>query len=363
MKTNKFRNPSLHHAPKTIVFCLIVALVLALLPGMVFAHDPDDRNAQAPTITAQPADVTVNLNDTVTLTVVATLGTKPGVLSYQWFSNTLDSQYGGTIIAGATNSTYSFKAATGGVFYFYCVVKNTDLSATRRKVSSTKTEAAKVTVNDPAKAVIPTITSQPADKTVIVNSVSTVALTVVATLGTAKGTLSYQWYSNTTRSTSGGTLIIGAINNSYDAPTVTVGTTYYFCIVKNTDTSVANPVATIATRVAEVKVKAAAPAATPAQIQQMTAIITAFDQAVANGQITGNSNGKSKNDGQKIDPFRNKLEGIKTKLTNGEITAAINNLNMVYAFIDGQPSPKDQVVGTAAASIATLILNLINTLK
>lgn len=48
------------------------------------------------------------------------------------------------------------------------------------------------------------------------------------------GTLSYQWYSNTTNSTTGGTLISGATSDTYAPPTSVLGTTYYFVEVADT---------------------------------------------------------------------------------------------------------------------------------
>ncbi|WP_212758681.1 hypothetical protein, partial [Paenibacillus sinopodophylli] len=52
------------------------------------------------------------------------------------------------------------------------------------------------------------------------------------------GVLSYQWYSNGSNSTSGGTLVSGAISASYNAPTATAGTRYYYVVVTNTNASV-----------------------------------------------------------------------------------------------------------------------------
>lgn len=51
---------------------------------------------------------------------------------------------------------------------------------------------------------------------------------------TGGGTLSYQWYSNTTASTTGGTLIPGATADTYGPPTTVLGTTYYYVIVSDT---------------------------------------------------------------------------------------------------------------------------------
>ncbi|MFN6036983.1 MAG: T9SS type A sorting domain-containing protein [Bacteroidota bacterium] len=46
--------------------------------------------------------------------------------------------------------------------------------------------------------------------------------------------LTYQWYSNTTASTTGGTLISGATNNTYTPDATVAGTTYYYAIVNGT---------------------------------------------------------------------------------------------------------------------------------
>jgi hypothetical protein len=45
----------------------------------------------------------------------------------------------------------------------------------------------------------------------------------------------YQWYSNTTPSNSGGTLISGATTNTYTPPTTQEGRTYYYCYVTTTN--------------------------------------------------------------------------------------------------------------------------------
>ena len=58
---------------------------------------------------------------------------------------------------------------------------------------------------------------------------------------TANGTSpTYQWYSNTTNSNTGGTLISGATTNTYTPPTNTAGTTYYYCRVTTTNNGTQN---------------------------------------------------------------------------------------------------------------------------
>ena len=53
---------------------------------------------------------------------------------------------------------------------------------------------------------------------------------------TANGTSpTYQWYSNTTASNAGGTLITGATSASYTPPTTIAGRTFYYCFVTTTN--------------------------------------------------------------------------------------------------------------------------------
>ncbi|MBE5901033.1 MAG: hypothetical protein E7280_03910 [Lachnospiraceae bacterium] len=81
-------------------------------------------------------------------------------------------------------------------------------------------------------AVKPAITTQPMNLTLQNGTVSGNVLTVAAE--TVDGhTLSYQWYSNTRKSTDG-TPISGATESSYAVPTNRDGTTFYYCVVTAT---------------------------------------------------------------------------------------------------------------------------------
>jgi len=53
---------------------------------------------------------------------ISTLGTN---ITYQWYSNTTASNTGGTIISGATTSTYTPNASSVGTSYYYCIVNTT----------------------------------------------------------------------------------------------------------------------------------------------------------------------------------------------------------------------------------------------
>ena len=65
----------------------------------------------------------------------------------------------------------------------------------------------------------------------------TTTLEAVASV-TDGGTLTYQWYSNTTNSTANGTLIEDATNATYEAQVGAGETKYFYCIVTNTNNKV-----------------------------------------------------------------------------------------------------------------------------
>jgi len=76
----------------------------------------------------------------------------------------------------------------------------------------------------------PVITAHPSTGTqnICINGSAT-TLSVTAT----GSSITYQWYSNTTASNTGGTIISGATSASYTPPTHTAGTRYYYCYVTN----------------------------------------------------------------------------------------------------------------------------------
>ena len=78
-----------------------------------------------PIITIQPTTTqSVCQNSVVTALSVTATGT---TLSYQWYSNTINSTTGGTLIPGANSSTYTPSSSSSGTLYYYVVVtENTD---------------------------------------------------------------------------------------------------------------------------------------------------------------------------------------------------------------------------------------------
>ena len=102
----------------------------------------------------------------------------------------------------------------------------------------TSTTAAVTVVADPA------ITANPVSPSAVCVGGTLPALTVTASGGTP--TLLYQWYSNTTNSTTGGTVVTVPLGNSYTPLTTTAGTLYYYCVVSATGSGCGTDVSTTA---------------------------------------------------------------------------------------------------------------------
>lgn len=179
------------------------------------------------TVTVNPAPV----NTTPLVSSVVCLGGAPTVLSvalnsttgnptYQWYSNTTNSNTGGVLLSSETNSTFSPPSTTLGILYYYCVI-----TLSSGGCANFSSNVASVTVNPQ-----PTITTQPnPTQSVCTGTAPPTALTVAYSGGV--GTGSYQWYSNATNSTSGGNLITGATNATYSPPAVGTAGTYYFYVI------------------------------------------------------------------------------------------------------------------------------------
>jgi large repetitive protein len=139
-----------------------------------------------------------------------------GLPSYQWYQNSINSNTGGTPIAGATNNNYSPPTNQTGTFFYYVV-----LNFTEGGCGQLTSSVAQVVVNP-----LPTIVTQPiASQTICVGG-SIPALTVAYTGGV--GTPSYQWFSNSTNSNQGGIPIIGATQASYIPPVYNSSGTFYY---------------------------------------------------------------------------------------------------------------------------------------
>jgi uncharacterized protein (TIGR02145 family) len=206
-------------------------------------------NAPTPVITigTQPAASTTVTQGNITGSLSVTASVSPSAtLSYQWYQNSANSTSGGTSLGttgGAQTNTLTIPTnlTAGGNYYYYCIVSATGGAESQRSKVAT-------VIVEPSPVPIITITAHPATSTTFtVGSILGSSLTVTANV-TLGETLSYQWYSNTSNSNVGGTLIIGAEDYEFTIPsTLSVDTYYYFCEVSATGgaTSKRSNVATI----------------------------------------------------------------------------------------------------------------------
>jgi uncharacterized protein YodC (DUF2158 family) len=213
---------------KKISWLRITPAVLALLAGLslIACSQPDDPisstpiDAVEPTITGHPQNGTFDVGDqgtenTFSLTVTAT-SSDGGSLSCQWYSNTSNSNTGGSILSGKTAATLTLNKADyttaeqNGDYYFYAEVTNTlpHTGDGGKKTATAVSNVATVSVNGAGgtyliNAAQPSISTQPQSGTWNVETQNTHGLTVAASVNDG-GTLSYQWYSNTSNSSTGG---------------------------------------------------------------------------------------------------------------------------------------------------------------
>jgi hypothetical protein len=172
-----------------------------------------------PTITNPVAASYCQNGGTVTPLSVSVSGGIPSAYTYQWFVNTTVNNFGGTPVLGATTSIYTPPINTVGTVFYYCTV--TQGAAGNGCLATSGANSIVVNAQ-------PAITSQPvASQSGCVGAALT-SLTLAISGG--NGTPTYQWYSSTTASTSGGTFIPGAISSSFAPSNTTAGTYYFYCV-------------------------------------------------------------------------------------------------------------------------------------
>ncbi len=145
-----------------------------------------------------------------------------GTATYQWFKNTTASNIGGTLITGATTSSYTppvFNAPE--IAYYYVTITFSGNGC--GPISSNPAEI-KVFADPVINSILPATQS-------LCSGVTPTNLSVTATGEPTLGNLSYQWFSNTTNSNTGGNLIFGETNPTYIPPTNNTGRLYYYSVV------------------------------------------------------------------------------------------------------------------------------------
>lgn len=173
------------------------------------AYNRDSFSIPAPEIDGQPVSQAVCPGGTATFSITLTAtGTE---VTYQWEKDGVaianGTTPGGSVITGATSATLKItnvSASDNGIYR--CVATNeTGAAFSNGAILNT------VVLSSTAS---PTTTCLGTPVTIEVNASGNTPL--------------YKWYSNTTNSNTGGTLIAGQTNNTYAPPVSAAGTLYYY---------------------------------------------------------------------------------------------------------------------------------------
>jgi hypothetical protein len=166
-------------------------------------------------ISVQPENKTICQNSSTTLSVTAE-GNSP---KYQWYSNTSNSNSGGTAISGATNATYSPPTNVSGIFYYYCIVEPS--SSTPSCSTSIASNSVLVSISP---TTVPGTLSGTANVCLPTNSTQ---LSLTGQTGTIQ-----RWERSSSISFSSPTTISGASSSTYTATNVS-SVSYYRVVVKS----------------------------------------------------------------------------------------------------------------------------------
>ncbi len=160
-------------------------------------------------VSAPVTGITLSTNSPVIGTAVTTTIAPAGAtVSYQWQSSD-DGGATWTDISGATSASFTPTSVQAGKIISVTATGSASYTGTAfaQTTGAVKTGLASVTLS----------TSAP-----------TVGTAVVATIDPSAATASYQWYTNTASTTTGGTAIAGATGTSYTPVTGDIGKYLYF---------------------------------------------------------------------------------------------------------------------------------------
>ena len=146
--------------------------------------------------------------------------------TYQWYSNNSKTNVGGTPISGANSATYTPSTSVAGSYYYYVTASNGSCVATSNAILFTVSSAPSISTNPSTSVQTYTIGESAASLSVSATGVG----------------LSYQWFSNTSASNTGGSSISGANSATYTPSTSTAGVLYYYCEVSGCSSTVKSAV-------------------------------------------------------------------------------------------------------------------------
>jgi len=166
-----------------------------------------------------PVSQTICQNGTLNPLTVNVLG-GGNVIDYQWYSNSIDTNVGGTALFGANNDQYMPYNYLGDSYY-YC-----EINVNASGCSDLTSQSLSVSVNEN-----PRIFDMINSHQVICQGDTILPLTVIGN----SGSFSNQWYYSQANNYSGGSVLLFAVNTTY-VPTWTLsaGNHYFYCVKSDT---------------------------------------------------------------------------------------------------------------------------------
>ena len=168
------------------------------------------------------------------LTITGSLNGGPGTVNYTWFRNSLQSTSGATQLNSGSNlSSFSPPTNVSDSSYYYVVIDNqfpaTGIGSNCRVANPYF--SGKVIVYNRITITPVNLAGTSYCRTSSAPDNST-PLSITANAN-GLGTLTYQWYRNTTNSNTGGVAVPGATSNTYTPDQSIVRTLYYYVVVTN----------------------------------------------------------------------------------------------------------------------------------
>jgi gliding motility-associated-like protein len=172
-------------------------------------------STSGPYFTSQPLPYQVVCATGSTSPLTVAYGGGSGTATFQWYSNFINSNSGGTLITSATSPSYAPPSTNIGIKFYYCKV-----SFSSSLCAPIYSSTAQVTVNQ-----VVTITSQPPTSQTICVGGSPNTLSI--TLNSSNLNTSYTWFVNSSNTLSGAAVIPDATLSYYTPAGLNAGSYYY----------------------------------------------------------------------------------------------------------------------------------------
>ncbi|GHV72253.1 hypothetical protein FACS1894201_00420 [Bacteroidia bacterium] len=281
-------------------------------------------SAATPSITAQPQGSTVNVGGSAPLSVTANV-TDAGTLSYQWYSNTINSNTGGTAV-GTNSNTYTPSTTTAGTFYYYVVVTNTNNSVNGAATATTKSNVATVTVSA-TNISVTNVSLNKTATTLAVGGTETLTATILPTTATNQNVT---WSSSNTS--------IATVSSSGLVTAVSAGNATITVTTADGSRTATCTVTVSATNISVTNVSLNKTATTLAVGGTETLTATILPTTATNQNVTWSSSNTS----------------IATVSSSGLVTAvSAGNATITVTTADGSHTATCEVTVSAATAVAT----------